>query len=655
MFVEGVMTDLRDGKIQRAVENFKSDYSEIRASAIVQLAKLADVGNPRNVDYVTRYPGLLPQCLVYLSGDDKNKKTGTLRLLMTLSSHGGGAAMAECPGLFEVLRALALEGIGQERKDADFIIGKLYVASPQLLVRTVAPSQDNSNIVPLFDYSAQTLLSNDLHWRVFSAFNRACREDGFTEGPEYIFGIADQGHEFGARSYHDREHFYYMALSTGRERSTLSQNMNLDAEELRWVDRQLTKSGVEHDVVYTQVDGGLRANIGKIVSLYGKFSASPYEYRIAQEHLLSPAGRLVVAMFGFKPGQTIGLTASEDKPNGLNEFLSALVAVHCLLNKGELTEQKRKSLIAVSAMIEATNPFRPGATIDALYDRMIDLGLSDREAEIATKGAVLLANRDVDGFCGGPLEKDWTLEQRFKYFVAGTWKLMPENNPALRGQNYMPADFLATLKGTHFFITKILKPDTIFHQFRGFPNHEDMDLINARTRQNLELFDDYMTAKIASASIVTAIAKDLDPQGRFGLRTFVDGINVGSFPDPMPRIFNAKEQIVFNTLLDRGDKPAHNSDIPSSPIAAHLMKSLGMEGVRTIMEDSATLLKGDNPDYEAFLKKTRSTNPEVFDCIVREMKRVIEGRQADYGARHEDARVLLGRYENLSFRLAPAC
>ena len=100
-----------------------------------------------------------------------------------------------------------------------------------------------------------------------------------------------------------------------------------------------------HDVIYYSIDGGLSPAQEKI--LHGLVKEGEDKIVSLCDVEFDEATRLVIDIFGFLPGQTL------NPLSGLNEFLSAALAIRCLKDILSLA-----SLAKIAVCIEATIPFR---------------------------------------------------------------------------------------------------------------------------------------------------------------------------------------------------------------------------------------------------------------------------------------------------------
>jgi hypothetical protein len=478
-----------------------------------------------------------------------------------------------------------------------------------------------------FPSTARNLLVREGAGKVYEAFEAACQFLGFREDIKYIFDIGLNAYGLLSRGYHGQDHGQTMTLITDHEIETLRSSAGLSEQEVNRVAAILTLAGWYHDVAYIQVDNGLEPNIAAILKNYVTISETfPFVTTINGADDLPPHAKMVCDVFGFKPGQLISALPTGTMAGGMNEFLSALVAAHCLTQSKNYEAQKH-TIAAVTAVIESTIPFRTSKAPEALFERLKGLGFSEREAEITLKASILLANRDVDGFCGGPLTSNRSAEERFKYFVAGTWQLLPENNIKLRDGKYTPSEFCRALEGNLGFISRVLVPENIFHDFRGFPAASELAIRRQFARDNLELLKDYMTAKIAAASIVETIAMNLDPNGGIVLTDLVDGNSKPQFAITQEKHFEGTDRIVYNTLVNRGDAPPYGWDIKSSPISAFLMQSIGKKGLAQIVEMAGKHIRTSPADYPTFLREVHSAFPDPVMQIFSYMDDVQQATQ----------------------------
>lgn len=278
-----------------------------------------------------------------------------------------------------------------------------------------------------------------------------------------------------------------------------------------------------HDCIYYHVDGGLTPKQAILLEGSFKITGSNIEgqddsttnaqkiYKFFATERETDANvngsgndnpllhlQMVETIFGYTPGQHIR-TAND----GLNEFLSAVVAVRMLQDHLPI-----EMLAHIACCIEATIPFRPpdkdtGKThMDKLYDNMkearklYNLKLSDEELVQSVQQACLLSNSDVGNF--GTTDRFW--------FLDNTWSLLPESNESLRNEYVYSVDHfhVALFKMYGFF--GFLKPAVVFHEFRGVPAAKEMDGLVQECSNNLAFGRTYVGAKLVAMSLVSALA-----------------------------------------------------------------------------------------------------------------------------------------------------
>ena len=253
-----------------------------------------------------------------------------------------------------------------------------------------------------------------------------------------------------------------------------------------------------HDAVYYQIDGGLSEGVRKYL---GTAITERDSGVVLDAGLGSESGNeldaMVVEIFGFVPGQAVPPGA------GLNEFLSSLLAARSLAPL-----LPRDVLARIAACIEATIPFRtqdaagrPAA--EGLFERLtaasqrFDLDMTSEQIEAAVHCAVDLANRDVANFADDDIAR----------FLGDTWELLPESNDALRSSSdYTVGEYrFALYKMQRFFAS--VTADRVFTAFRGRPAPEELAALIRKAARNIDIGHRYLSAKLVTASILTAIAE----------------------------------------------------------------------------------------------------------------------------------------------------
>ncbi|EGD78982.1 hypothetical protein PTSG_01953 [Salpingoeca rosetta] len=217
------------------------------------------------------------------------------------------------------------------------------------------------------------------------------------------------------------------------------------------------------------------------------------------------AHRICYKVFGHVPGETLPF---EIGAQGLNEFLSCVVAVDMLAPF--LDEMQ---LLHLCVCIEATIPFRTQHSVDMLYTRCVavateDLLLAPAHAALAARrmmhSACQMAARDVGNFAYADT----------RGFLANTWKLLPELNPALRDAKAIAVqDWMAALAGNWGFFDFLQhNPALIFPHFEGCRTPEQQQQLEEQAVRNLQRGRAYLGARLLSASIVHALAAQQDTQ-----------------------------------------------------------------------------------------------------------------------------------------------
>lgn len=380
-------------------------------------------------------------------------------------------------------------------------------------------------------------------------------------------------------------------------------------------------SALFHDLVYVQVDQGISVNISSYIAAFVKEHRGQLIIRAATEMQPDPMFDLVAEVFGFTAGQTLEPTA------GQNEFLSALIAAQSLK---ELLPQGR--LAEIAACIEATIPFRPrfatGEVVsDRLYQRLqhvnqhFALGWTDDTLRQAVGRAVRVANRDVENFAF-PSSAD---------FLANTWNLLPETNHHLKNANsYTVHGYRTSIEKMEGFMN-FLKPEQVFQQFHNEPDADTYASLIERTRKNLEVAKLYLGTKLVSIAIIEAlsfrIGRDVPISTMMGELPFEEhsGAQLEQFLPLVGVTVPPQNQIERDVLelLEKGRSLASSYDVKNSPIATFVVKSLGFDRVRELLQEAKGFFRGEQT-AEVFLSLC---DDAVVDPVIQGIAQLFESRK----------------------------
>ena len=347
-----------------------------------------------------------------------------------------------------------------------------------------------------------------------------------------------------------------------------------------------------HDIVYYQVDRGFSSEVMDIISPYIGFDPRNESemFLVSQARPDDLCFRVTLDIFNFTAGQKL-----YDAP-GFNEFLSALVMgkkLHPLLPE--------KILLQIIVYIEATIPFRgknefgvgPFETLEARLKKACrdhQIPMTQDEIVQTIQGAVVFANKDVENFS----EKDPAM------FLCNTWKLLPENNLALRsGQIYSVRDYRQALQRTDKHLD-IIKPESIFHSYKGVPPNEEYLERLSYARKNIETARAYLGVKLLNIAILEALA---DVTGGDAPLSLFMG-DVGHNGDDARRLENILPPVqlhptvdpnsILYELLESGrGAPADFNDLKNAPLSLFLYQSLGPERVQYYLQYAREMFDGD--------------------------------------------------------------
>lgn len=380
-----------------------------------------------------------------------------------------------------------------------------------------------------------------------------------------------------------------------------------------------------HDMVYVQVDQGVGFNISSYICPFVKEVRSQLVIKDENEIPKDLMYELVAVIFGFVPGQTLSPFA------GQNEFLSAIMAAKCLEFFLPAT-----IIAKIAACIEATIPFRPispaGLTAsEILYQRLItaniqfNLGWTDAETCEVVRQSVRLGNRDVENFAY-PNSAD---------FLDNTWNLMPETNHELSNVNsYTVGGYRRSLQKMEGFMN-FLKPELVFHHFKGEPNEENYLGLISRTRKNIEVAKLYLGAKLITIAILEALSyrlgRDIPLSTMMG-ELPTPGFTTSALENFLPEIpvtYPLKNQLEKEVLdlLAKGRNQESRYDIKNSPVATFIIKSIGFGEIDHVLKKAKDFFAG-NLNSEEFLSYC---NPHVVMTIANGVKKLFDSRSIALG------------------------
>ena len=452
---------------------------------------------------------------------------------------------------------------------------------------TPAPAnhnQEHTYIARLFQRAAQSL----------EALGVAKEDEARIEG---LSVFIHESMSVSSRNYHSVQHVF--DISDGFD------------------DPILVLAALFHDVIYIHVDGGLTQMQARILHdvVIHKEGLPTYQRQTDNEE---PIIRMVETIFGLNRQDFQSLHAM----NGLNEFLSALIACRSLEEM-----LPRFTLAQIAACIEATVPFRAPRDGESAAERLFQnlqqaneefaLELTEDALIESVQRATLLANSDVGNF--GTTDQDW--------FLDNTWSLLPESNESLRSEHlYTIQQFQFAVFKMHGFL-QFLQPGVVFQSFRGVPSDEELNRLTTNAGENLRVGRTYVGAKLLSLSLLTALAEltggdvpmslfvgDLPSRHHWSMAIEDEDL----FPlreemeNPLPC-----DEVVYN-LLHGGRRSETSFDVKQSPIAAYMYALLGDDGLATAVKECA-LVTPTQISPENARKFLRSLPWEPLQTVVEKL------------------------------------
>ena len=374
-------------------------------------------------------------------------------------------------------------------------------------------------------------------------------------------------------------------------------------------------AGLFHDTVYYQLDGGFPRDTERYLETLVEPAQGGLRLRAAAS--TDPGASLCAEVFGFAPGGLLPLFG------GMNEFLSACVAVHTL---GPYVPPLE--LLAIAACIEATVPFRGPDPERAdppqrLFRRLREagatrrLGLDEGAVRRLVADAVELANRDVRGFAEpDPAE-----------FLATSWDLIEESNAQLASPGvYTLREYRSALSRMEAFLGG-LDPDHVFHHFEGAPAPEVYERLRDGARSNLTFATRYLGAKLLTVGLVEALA--LLTGGDCPVAMLVGDIRSrDGKPDraedylPPSRDGGPVDPRLLR-VLELGRARESRADLTASPLTAFVVRWLGEAGAARALEPARAFFTGAVTARD-FL---RSLDPELVRAMATACARIAVSRQ----------------------------
>lgn len=352
-----------------------------------------------------------------------------------------------------------------------------------------------------------------------------------------------------------------------------------------------------HDVVYFQVDQGFAPAVQQKIKDVMVMRDNRFYVTVEQG---DPKLRLVREIFDFPPGQELNVFG------GLNEFLSAVVAIHDL---GALLSDMQ--VAAVAACIRATVPFQgldpSGKTFPMRIASTIER-ISTREKWECTTAmihkmvqqAVELGNADVANFGDDDLS----------VFLDNTWKLLPEANPSLHSLGaYTIKSYRGSLQKMEGFMSQ-LDSGQVFHEFEGFPDTQTYAGMKRAAEKNVRQAVEYLRAKLVTMAILEGIAEltggdapivllagasKEDEPSMIQIQDFLGEPHSYRKDD-----FKGINEIVYH-VLNVGRISATHFDSKASPLAAFIYAVLGTSALQKCFEAARRAFK-DELCWMDFLK-----------------------------------------------------
>ena len=369
-----------------------------------------------------------------------------------------------------------------------------------------------------------------------------------------------------------------------------------------------------HDVIYMQVDQAININAARFLHDYIEDRNKTLFIRDIISPEQDPIFKLVLDLFGFHPNDAL------NPFSGQNEFISALLACKLLDGIAPMSV-----LAKITACIEATIPFRPASAnhvtcSDVLLERLtklnheLHLGLSEQDLVDSIKRSVRISNRDVENFAS----------QHPAQFLDETWNLIPEtNHDLLRANAYTVKQYRISLQKMEGFLN-FLSPALVFKQYKDEPCDAQFKLLNEKAERNIRIARLYLGMKLTSIAILESLSLRLGGDVSISMMMGElpqEGKTLKTMADFLPNINNANvsngdDEREVLSLLEEGRHLNTAYDLKNSPIAAYMLKTLGFQRMKDLLQESKSFFSGQISAEQLITKCPPQVIQEISNSIL---------------------------------------
>jgi len=368
------------------------------------------------------------------------------------------------------------------------------------------------------------------------------------------------------RYYHTLEHIETLSVpmqETEDKNILFAMKLEPQSAELERWNQLKTLAAFGHDCVYQGSDDGL-GTCKEVLTPFIRNECIVAADKVEGSPLSGELLGKIYHLFDVKGGEDL---------KGKNEFLSALV-VATLMQQSGIAE---RDILVVSAVTEATIPFREPLEFRQLKQKLLDIGFRHAEAEKIFYFATHFANEDVKNFRGAT-----------DAFVRNSFRLSPEFDPSLRGMAPTPKKFMRFLHAEHGNLKYLRKHQrNIFHSADStYPPYSVMQNWLHKAVGNLEMAEEYYRSKMVASAYIHALAMKAERPNA----TIADLIPESKYP--MGKAVNSEDELLKLLLNENGKEvftrdAEGNSvrfDIKNSPLTAALYSHLGKQNLFALYE-----------------------------------------------------------------------
>lgn len=374
-------------------------------------------------------------------------------------------------------------------------------------------------------------------------------------------------------------------------------------------------AGFYHDTEYPSIGEDFDVNVAPLIATYvaeveGK---KPKAYTIEPLGKNDKWGKALYALFGLEANN---LLQPFGEPGGLNEFPSAVFALHELLEMQKINPQKVTDtfILGVLASIQATVPFKAADRMEKLRSRInalkADFSLENQDIDTIMVAATHTANRDISSFLGklDPVKiGEAPTEESALHTMYWGDRLSTEEVPSLRiggdelkePGEYTPADFLEarTRRAGLYHVALKVENGAYTNMFYATPLSDDttypgqawVNDANRLAYENNQAVALAQKTRLIAAAMVYALADKQGAAKTVQIKDFLKD-TTANIHATLPEGADDITKRAFACLSDRQDS---SYDINRSPIAQLLLSKMSEAEIDALSNQIFVAMRGN--------------------------------------------------------------